>query len=201
MTGYTYMVVEYTVEYSNPNVKPERVRALISTKDWIKAHFGDSPTYTILQNLKEMSVLKMYGVPQNRLETEQILLAYQRDFPPEAFDIEATNVQDVDGWLSPEGLFYKSGWMGHSNLALDLAVGYLQLEPDESRYEDALYRTGWISIGHMVVMSGMFDHRVLPTDAQLRWLNRLRELNADFKSYVENIDRFLNRAQRVSERS
>lgn len=192
---YIFLVVEYTINYPNPNVPPERVKALISTCDWVKAHWGASPSYTLFAHLDNMSVLKVYGTPQNEDETDAILRQYQLDYPPDPYDIESALVKDVDGWLSPDGQFYRSGYMGHSNLALDLAVGILKLE-DESdySYDDALYRAGWIGIGHIVFTSGMYDFDTAPTEAQKVWIKRLRELNAGFESYVNCIDRFLRQA-------
>lgn len=197
MNSYIFMAVEYTIEFANPALKPKRAQALISTKDWKKAHWGASPSHTSMDSLKDMKVLKAYGTPQGEDGIDNILRQYQKDFPPKPCDIEAETVKDVDGWLSPEGVFYKCGWMGHSNLALDLAVGVVDLGDDEDRYEDALYRIGWLGISHSGIMGSLYEG-VQPTAAQLSWLNRLKELNAGFDNYVKNIERFVRMASRAS---
>ncbi len=97
-------------------------------------------------------------------------LEFYRTFPPEPSTI------DIDGWLSPQGIFYPCAARGHDRFARHLTgafYGSLEGTP-------LLERQGWVR-----VTTGMFlwarDQQ--PTMAQYEAACDL--LNRDLVSYVE----------------
>lgn len=195
---YHYFVGQYEIEF--PNAPTKTIKTLFATRDEERLYFGTSQQHTFRKYLNNLTILKDYGHSTSYENEQEIVKQYKRDFPMPPSDIETETVKDVDGWLSPTGTFYRCGWMGHSNMAVDL-VDEMEIDRGmDDRYEDALYKLGWISVSHSMIMSGLFRAEViLPTDAQVAWLKRLAELNTEFDSYLGNIELFFERLSYADE--
>lgn len=149
-------------------------------------------------------VLHSFGYIDDMEDPEifhNIVDQFHKMFPVLPHDIEKAPVKDADGFLAPDGRFFRTGWSGHSDMADILVEQENQdghMDPCEdiyrgSRNSEMLYRDGWICVAHGYIL---MDYDLYPTEIQIKWLKRLAELNVGFKNYHQNVLDFLERALR-----
>ncbi len=146
---------------------------------------------------KGLIIIKDYGIVHDMDEEriEQINNDYRMICPLLPFDLSRALVHDVDGYLAPNGDIYRCEWLGHTRLAKDLIYQF-KIEPDltakVNHDQEGLIKAGWILLMHGVVP---YDNP--PTDAQLKTLKQLMELNTRFHYYQEGIIRYLKHVAKL----
>lgn len=192
MANWHFFVLKVTVNPSNPNAEPQSWRQLYSTKDGEKLFIGGGNQYTFMRYFTNAEKVADYGwidltnEPEKR---DEIVKRFLREFPPGEIDIRTLDgtkeATDVDGWLSPDGRFFRSGFMSHSNLAYDLCLSFF---PDEEPDDKVLLNKHWIGVGHGHFFYGWHQPA---SQAQLDWIAILRQMNKGFDHYIKGIDKFL----------
>lgn len=173
-------------------------RSLFTTEDGKKLHWNGYTQWTVWE--EKMVIVHDYGWVDD-MDSDKIA-AIRRDwkkrYPIEPHDIERAVVKDADGWLAPDGKFYRVGYHGHTAGAQDL-VNQFEIRPYEvtgysNRETEALFRSGWYAVSHGFVS---FEHEVFVyRPEQIAFLKRLIELNTKFPHYVEPLQEFVERCER-----
>lgn len=171
-------------------------RALFSTRDEIKLHWGGNMQWT--DKTDKMVLLHDYGWIDTMDEDaiQAVFKDYDERFPIEPYDIDRAISKDVSGYLAPDGKLYRCHYMGHSQLADDLCnmIG-LEASPDDifSRNPSVrLIAAGWLELRSGYI--GFEDCNLIwATPVQVTVLKRLYSLNEGFSHYQNGITEFLDR--------
>jgi hypothetical protein len=195
-----YVVASYKVMGNTPDGPPRPMRTLFSYYEGDKEnrmYLAGGPQYTYRQYLFDYEVIKDYGFEDGEdYCAAEIYDLYRQDFPPIPDNIEERGLHglnyDVDGWLSPTGEMYVTGWAGHSNMAADLVIAHYTSEYDDEhlvRHDKTLLSKGWIEIRHGFLHKDM-QYRPFATPEQIKFLNKLIELNDTLPNYQKGIQKF-----------
>lgn len=182
MSYFHYLAVRFTEHEGIP-----KSVSLVGTRDFVNYHWGGGPSYTT--ELPDWEVAKDYGIPADDDAEDAIIASFDKDFPPQPYDIEQWTFKQVDGFISPEGLFYRCGYQGHTGLAADL-LNMLSVPANPFSLESCLIDLGWLSVRYGFIAS----KRKLPTGPQSEFLNKLIEQNAASEKYQANVRQYFEYA-------
>lgn len=162
-----------------------------------KVYYGAAPQWTTFDD--GMEIVHSYGIVEDNDYDRQddIYANYDDTFgKPTPIDFAKLKVGDISGWLAPDGAFYSSGYMGHSQVAADL-VRILNIPVNETdmfvvRNSEALRRAGWAS-----VWAGAISSENAPTSSQIATLNKIALLCNNNPLHAEAIALYM-RLHRVT---
>lgn len=160
--------------------------------DQYKLYYGTALQWTVSNS--QMSIVHSYGIvsDDDYDRQDEIYAEYENTYgKPTPVDFDRLKVADISGWIAPNGDFYYTGFMGHSQVAKEL-VRFFKIATDPEvffsvRDSEALRKNGWIS-----VWAGSFSSEGSPSPEQFDTIVKIFNLsNGVFKRHAEGIIEYL----------